>query len=72
MNKLAFAHTDLPIVRMLVDEADAIADGLLQVQQHSLLPQCAPSERLRDLMPHSSLSSWIVSSFEQCQQQRQW
>ena len=33
MNKLAFAHADLPIVRMLVDEADAIADGLLQVRQ---------------------------------------
>ena len=42
VNKLAFAHSDLPIVRMLVDEADAIADGLLQVVQHIDCTQRSP------------------------------
>jgi hypothetical protein len=31
VNKLAFSHSDLPVVRVLVAQADAIADGLLQV-----------------------------------------
>jgi len=47
VNKLAFAHADLPIVRMLVDEADAIADGLLQVRHHPRSTS-GPPERLSE------------------------